>query len=90
MKYEWDEAKRQKNIKKHGIDFPSAWDFAWETAKIDEDDRAEYREHRYVAVGYIKERLFVMAFTNRDDVVRLISLRPAEPKEIRRYEKEFD
>jgi uncharacterized protein len=37
--YEWDEAKRQKNLAKHGVDFPAIESFEWEGAPVRQDMR---------------------------------------------------
>ncbi len=51
MRYEWDEAKRQSNIQKHGIDFIGiARVFAGKTVTI-LDDRLDYGENRFVTLG---------------------------------------
>jgi uncharacterized protein (DUF4415 family) len=53
MDSEWDEAKRQANILKHGIDFVDAIEiFAGEFIET-EDLRRDYGEHRLVATGEV-------------------------------------
>lgn len=61
--------------------------FGWDTAFEREDDRLDYGEVRFVAVGLIGDRLHVLAFTEGSDenAVRAISLRPAEKHEVRFY-----
>ena len=85
MEYEWDEAKRQANIEKHLIDFSAALHFEWEDATIFEDTRKNYQERRFVAYGYIHQRLVAMVYTMRGDTVRIISLRKANQREVKRY-----
>lgn len=87
MNVEFDPAKDKINRVKHGISLAAARDFDWETAFEREDDRFDYGENRFVAIGLIGARLHVMVFTegSDDDVVRLISLRPAEKHEARFY-----
>jgi len=87
MQYSWDEKKRLETIKKRSIDFAVACDFAWETASVIADARSDYGEDRFVATGYIADRLYIMAFTIRGDSVRIISLRKANDREIKTYEK---
>lgn len=87
MQYEWDEAKRQTNITKHHVDFCDIEKFVWESAHILEDNRFDYRERRWLALGYINERVYSIAFTLRDEVVRLISLRKANKREVKLYER---
>ena len=61
--------------------------FDWDTALEREDDRFDYGEVRFVAIGLVDARLCVMVFTEGtdDDAVRVISLRPAEKHEKRFY-----
>ena len=84
-KYEWDENKRRANLEKHGIDFSAVYDFDWNTASQDQELHND--ELRAVAYGYIGERLHVVVFTERGNRTRIISLRKANPREVRRYEQ---
>ena len=79
---EWDEAKRDSNIVKHGVDFRAIEDFDWDTALTREDVRGDYGEHRFVSIGLIGNRLFVVVWTEREER-RLISLRKANKREER-------
>jgi len=49
------------------------------------DDRFEYGEVRQVAFGLINDRLFVCVYVDRDDERRVISLRKANRREVKRY-----
>jgi uncharacterized protein (DUF4415 family) len=51
--YEWDETKRAKNLANHGLDFALIEAFDWEQAIIEKDERRDYAEERYRALGYI-------------------------------------
>jgi len=84
---EFDPAKDEMNREKHGVSMQAAEDFDWDTALEREDDRFDYGEDRFVAIGLIDTRLYVLAFTegSDDDVIRVISLRPAEKHEARFY-----
>lgn len=88
MKIEFDTAKNDKNIRERGISFDLAANFDLETAKIWADTRKDYGEERYIALGAIGERLFSMVFTVRGDVLRIISLRKANKREVNSYEKQ--
>jgi hypothetical protein len=82
---EFDAGKDAVNRDKHGISLARAADFEFETANISLDIRRAYAEERYQALGYIRDRLHVLVFTLRNDRVRAISLRKANPREVRRY-----
>jgi len=85
--YEWDDDKNKANIARHRVAFDEAEQFDWEGALVAPDDRQDYGESRFVAIGYIDHRLHVLAFTERGDKVRVISLRKANKREVKRYEK---
>ena len=88
MKFEWDEAKRRSNLTRHGIDF-AALDEVFEGAPVTiSDDRYDYGEHRYLTFGLLKGRVVVIAHTESDDVIRIISARKAEKYEEVAYFKE--
>ena len=53
MDSEWDEAKRQANILKHGIDFVDAIEIFAGQFIESEDRRRDYRERQYRAVGQL-------------------------------------
>jgi uncharacterized DUF497 family protein len=84
VEYEWDEAKRQDNLRKHrGVDFMDMEAFDWTTAQERPSSRSD--EARYVATGYIADRLHVAIYVMRGSTCRLISLRKANPRERRKY-----
>jgi uncharacterized DUF497 family protein len=84
---EWDEAKRRANLAKHGIDLADALRFQTDTALVVEDDRYDYGEVRYQALGLIDGILHFLVYTPRGNVRRVISLRRANRKEIEAYGK---
>lgn len=86
MHYEWDEAKRVANLAKHGVDFDEVHGFEWASAVLARDARKDYGEPRFVALGRVGARLCVLVFAVRGEVVRIISLRKANPREVKRYE----
>jgi hypothetical protein len=87
MDYEFDPAKDERNLDKHGLSLVEADGFDWETAVVDEDKRKLYAEPRFEAKGFIGERLHVMVYCLRADVVRVISLRKANAREVKDYAK---
>ncbi len=88
IELEWDETKRAANLRKHGVDFADMKDFDWETALYDPNENVEYGEDRYVALGLFRADVYVVVFTLREDTTRIISVRKADKREMRRYEKE--
>ena len=89
VNFEWDETKRQSNLQKHGLDFVGAEQiFAGETVTI-LDDRFAYDEARFVTFGLLNGRMVVVAHTETDTVIRVISLRKANRNEEINYFREI-
>lgn len=85
MRYEWDEAKRERNLQKHGIDFVGAEVvFDGYTLTV-EDRRACYGEQRFVTFGVLEGRHVAVVHTERYNVIRLISIRRATRHEQKSY-----
>ena len=83
MPYEWDEAKRVDTLAQRGIDFASMDYFEWNTAVHSRSDR--HGEVRWASLGYIGSRLHHVVWTQRDENIRIISLRKARSTEVRAY-----
>ncbi len=85
MKFEWDEEKNIYNKMKHSISFETAtlvFDDPYYVEMYDFEHSID--EDRYIAIGKVGEVLFVV-FTERKDIVRLISARIATEAERRLY-----
>ena len=54
-----------------------------------EDQRFEYDETRYITFGLLKFRVIVVAHTDDDEVIRIISARKATKNEEKLYFKEI-
>jgi len=85
MNIEFDPIKNLINYQKHGVYLTDAASFEWESAIIWQDMRYDYQEPRMVSLGYIENRLFCMVFVDRTETRRIISLRKANNREIKRY-----
>ena len=81
--YEWDGAKHQSNVAKHGVDFELMNEFDWDTAVVSPDDAHE--EPRWVGQGFIGNVLHVVVFAERGERLRIISLRKANAREKKNY-----
>lgn len=86
MEYEWDDAKSLANLEKHGVDFWSIYSFDWNNAVVESSSR--FGEMRWMAIGFIGNRLHCVIYTDRDERRRIISLRKANARDRRRYERE--
>lgn len=81
MDISFDAAKNIRNIALRGLSFERAAEFDFPTAKIWQDQRKSYPEARFIAVGYLVERLHVLAFAELPAGIRVISFRKANPRE---------
>jgi uncharacterized protein len=77
MRFEWDEAKRQSNRQKHNLDFADAKLIFDGPIFTFEDDRFDYGEDRFITFGLLQDVVVVIAHTERNEVVRIISMRRA-------------
>ncbi len=84
----FDPTKNERNIFDRGLPFTLARDFEWESALIFRDDRRNYGEPRFKALGYIDGRLFVLVYTPRFPAIHVISLRKANQREVRLHDQE--
>jgi uncharacterized DUF497 family protein len=87
MNFSFDPTKNQKNIEERGLSFEQAASFEFETALVKVDTRRDYNETRYVALGFLHDRLHVLCFTETHDGIRVISFRKANDREVKRYAK---
>jgi len=85
VKIECDPRKDATNRQKHGVSLADAALLDLEAAFVVPDERRAYGEVRLQAYGLINGRLYVLAFTMRGDVLRAISLRKANAREVKRY-----
>ncbi|MBK7326726.1 conserved hypothetical protein [Candidatus Propionivibrio aalborgensis] len=85
MRIEFDSAKDLANQTKHGVSLTFAGELDWEAALVWVDDRVEYNETRMIALAPKTEILYYVAFVDRGDVRRVISLRRANRREVKHY-----
>ena len=89
MNVTFDQAKDAANLAKHGVSLTEAAGFEWGTAVVWPDTRRDYGEARMVALGYIGLRIMALVFVDRPPEQpterRIISLRKANSREVKRY-----
>ena len=85
MDFEWDEAKRQANILKHGIDFVDAIAIFLGRVEENEDRRRNYGEQRFRNFGETDGEVLHVVSTWRGEKRRIISARRARRNERRAY-----
>lgn len=90
MQIEFDPAKDVLNIRNHGLSLAVAADLEWDTALIWVDDRRAYGEPRQCAMAMLGERLYFVAFVDRGERRRIISLRKTNNREKEQYANLFN
>jgi len=86
MEFVWDPVKAERNLRKHGISFEQASQAFYDPFAIEfEDDRYDYKEIRNILIGNADQLLVVVVHVERDETIRIISARRAEPNERRYY-----
>ena len=87
MEFEWDQDKSDECFSERGFDFAYALRaFLDPDRQVRQDSRWDYGEDRYQLLGAIERRVFVIVYTLRGDVIRIISARKANQREVQDYE----
>lgn len=85
MSITYDVAKNEVNTVKHGVSLALATELEWDTLLSMPDTRRQYGEVRHIGYVLHGTRLYCVVFTDRGDDRRIISLRKANEREVRRY-----
>jgi uncharacterized DUF497 family protein len=88
MESTFDPARNAANIDKHGISLTDAAKLDWDSALVWSDDRTDSGELRQVALGLIGDRVHALVFTECDDVMRILSLRKANLREVKYFDEQ--
>lgn len=88
MQIVWDRTKARQNAAKHGVRFADAVLVLDDPYAITvADNESVPAEARWVTLGADAQgRVLVVVYTYRGEDIRLISARPAEPRELKEYE----
>jgi uncharacterized protein len=87
MEFEWDQAKSDACFAQRGFDFPYALRAFVDPDRLTrQDHRWDYDEERYQLLGMIEQRVFFVVYTVRNSVIRIISARKANQREVKDYE----
>jgi len=86
--FDWDEGNKEKNWAKHKVDYKESEEiFFNKPLLIDEDVKHSFKEKRFEALGQTnKGRGLFVAFTIRNNKIRIISARDQDGKERKKYE----
>lgn len=85
MQISYDPAKRAQTLALRGIDMADAGEVFARSSITTADDRFDYGEPRFITVGFLRGRMVLVAWTPREDSVRIISMRKANAREIARF-----
>lgn len=86
--FEWDDNKEKSNVLKHGISFNESESVFYDpySLTIPDPDHSD-EERRFIDIGISnKNRLLVVIYTEREDRIRIISVRKANNAERKKYE----
>jgi uncharacterized DUF497 family protein len=89
IKFEWDVRKARQNLRKHGIGFDEATTVFADALSITipDPDHSE-DEERWVTMGLSnRHRLLVVVHIEEEEIIRIISARPGNRLERRKYEE---
>ena len=84
-----DDEKRHKSLVERGLDFARAGEVFDGSTKTVEDRRQDYREARFITVGYLDRRMVVLVWTPRGAARRIISMRKANDREQAIYQRQL-
>lgn len=87
MQIEFDPDKDAANQAKHGVSLALAAELDWDAALVWFDNRFEYNELRMIALAPETNVLYYVAFVDRGEIRRIISLRRANRREVKHYVK---
>jgi uncharacterized DUF497 family protein len=89
LRFEWDDAKAQANLAKHGVSFGEATEVFYDPHGLEGYD-AEHSEaeSRFFIIGLSSRRLLYVIYAERlGDTIRIISARKADRLEKQIYER---
>jgi uncharacterized DUF497 family protein len=90
VEFEWDPDKAASNLARHGVGFAEAATVFGDPLELTIPDPDHSKgEARFLSLGLsIGSRLLVVAYTEREGKIRIISAREASPQERRSYESD--
>ncbi len=82
LEFEWHAAKAEANLRAHGVSFELAKTVFKDPFAVELlDDREDYGEERFVIIGMAEGHVLFVAFTEREERIRIVSARRATQDE---------
>ncbi|MBU2840648.1 BrnT family toxin [Acidithiobacillus thiooxidans] len=85
MNLDWDEEKRRSTLAHRELDFADCVEVFADVTFEFPDKRKDYGEARTVCIGFLKNRMVAVVYTQRGDTRRIISMRKCNEREIKIY-----
>ncbi len=86
MNITFDSNKDTTNQSKHGVSLAFAKHLEWDWLQAEPDNRRDYGEQRMIGYMPVLDRVYCVVYIDRDDERRIVSLRKANKREVKRYE----
>ena len=84
MRITFDRAKRERTLQERGLDFRQAREVFDGPHLTRPDERKDFGEARFISAGTLSGRIVIIVWTPRGKARRIISLRKANEREIKR------
>jgi uncharacterized DUF497 family protein len=86
LEFDWDPAKAQANLRKHGVPFHKACQVFKDAERLEQlDFSGDHTEERWDVLGRVEQTILFVVYTQRGQRIRLISARRATRNEQRSY-----
>mgnify|MGYP003394380422 CR=1 FL=1 len=85
MRITFDPAKRDRTLAERGLDFAMTAEVFAAPFYTEQDTRKDYGETRWISAGWLRGRMVMVIWTERDEAVHVISMRKANVREQARY-----
>lgn len=85
MRITFDPAKRDRTLAERDLDFATVAEVFAAPFYTEQDTRKDYGEIRWISTGWLRGRMVVVVWTERDDAIHVISMRKANVREQARY-----
>ena len=89
LEFEWDKNKEKANVKKHKIDFEDASKIFYGKIIERADNRKDYGEDRFIAIGMYEDEIINVVYTMRGKNIRIISARKGNKHERELYRRMY-